>query len=103
LAGVRLKRVVVDWTLNNPRYWSGACDGWHGRRIQISINVKRNWLTSKREARKWHKNSFEQFLAEFIDTIVHEYAHAFTSPNLAYRKSERMAQTFAMYGRRTRL
>ena len=70
--------------------------------MDLRFNVRRHLMQTYRVARKQHRSFSEVFIDELIDTIVHECAHAFAPSNLRYTKSEKMAQLFAMYGRRTR-
>ena len=70
--------------------------------MTIRVSVRRAWKRALLDVAVSHRSKFDAFLDNFLDTILHEFAHAFGPANLDTTRSERMAQTFAMYGRWTR-
>lgn len=81
----------------------GTCDRRNRNTVDIKIDIGRIWYRANRDAHLGRRQIVETFLMELIDTVVHEYAHAFQPKRVKEARKEAEAENFAMYGRRTRL
>ena len=97
-----MKPIKIQWSLRSPRYFYADCEGWLKRRFTVRVNIAWAWESACQDAARFHKNQFEQFLDEILDTLLHEFAHIYGPCNLKTIRGERMARAFAMYGRWTR-
>ena len=65
------------------------------RRLRIVVDLESSWKLAVRWARRNHDSVFREFFTELLNTIDHEYAHAFEPYRFNHKKGEKLATRFA--------
>lgn len=104
-------RFLIDWPRGRrgylpwPRREFAIIDKKHkrgARKFVIKTDLEKTWKDSRLDARRSHRNQFDEFLDTLVDDILHEVVHHYQPKFMRESKAEREARDFAMYGRWTR-